>query len=188
MAIPRLTHSIELTLHTQTSIHPCSGKYATCVTRRPYHNRHSREAGSSLSCPSRQAQIMARQGVLIDRATLAFWVGYAAAEIAPVVRRLKEIVLSSARIFADETTVKVLDPGHGKTKQGYFWVAARDDRACGGADPPAVPCPRSWHLLRRCHVPPYRPSVWIPGEDINRIAGRARFLGGNRMASGTFPP
>jgi transposase len=86
----------------------------------------------------RQAQIMARQGVLIDRATLAFWVGYGAAEMVPVVRRLKEIVLSSARIFADETTMKVLDPGRGHTKQGYFWVAARDDRACGSADPPAV--------------------------------------------------
>ena len=86
----------------------------------------------------RQAQIMARQGVMIDRATLAFWAGYAAAEMAPVVRRLKEIVLSSTRIFADETTIKILDPGRGKTKQGYFWVATRDDRACGGADPPAV--------------------------------------------------
>jgi transposase len=86
----------------------------------------------------RQAQIMARQGVLIDRATLAFWVGYGAAEIMPVVRRLKEIVLSSTRIFADETTMRVLDHGRGRTKQGYFWVAARDDRACGGAGPPAV--------------------------------------------------
>jgi transposase len=86
----------------------------------------------------RQAQIMARQGVLIDRATLAFWVGYGAAEIAPVVRRLKEIVLSSTRIFADETTIRVLDPGRGHTKQAYFWVAARDDRTWGGADPPAV--------------------------------------------------
>jgi transposase len=61
----------------------------------------------------RQAQIMARQGVLINRATLAFWVGYGAAEIAPVVRLLKEIMLSSARIFADETTMRVLDPGRG---------------------------------------------------------------------------
>ncbi len=86
----------------------------------------------------RQAQIMARQGVLIDRTTLAFWVGYGAAEIVPVVRRLKEIVLSSTRIFADETTMKVLDPGRGRTKQGYFWVAARDDRACGSTEPPAV--------------------------------------------------
>lgn len=86
----------------------------------------------------RQAQIMARQGVELDRSTLAFWVGYAATEIAPVVSRLKEILLSSARVFADETTVPVLDPGRGRTKTGYFWAVARDDRPWGGADPPAV--------------------------------------------------
>ncbi len=86
----------------------------------------------------RQAQMMARQGVLIDRSTLAFWMGYAAAEVAPVVTRLREIVLASARIFADETVVPVLDPGRGRTKQGYFWAIARDDRPWGGTDPPAV--------------------------------------------------
>jgi len=75
----------------------------------------------------RQAQIMARQGVELERSTLAFWVGYAAAEIAPVVSRLKEILLSSARVFADETTVPVLDPGRGRAKTGYFWTVARDD-------------------------------------------------------------
>jgi transposase len=56
----------------------------------------------------RQAQIMARQGVALDRSTLAFWVGYAAAEVAPVVARLREILLASARLFADETVVPVL--------------------------------------------------------------------------------
>ena len=66
----------------------------------------------------RQAQILARQGVLLDRATLAFWMGYAAAEIAPVVARLREMMLGSARVFADETVVPVLDPGRGRTKQG----------------------------------------------------------------------
>ena len=86
----------------------------------------------------RQAQMMTRQGVEIDRSTLAFWVGYAAAEIAPVARRLKEIVLGSARLFADETVVPVLDPGRGRTRQGYFWTIARDDRPWGGPDPPAV--------------------------------------------------
>lgn len=86
----------------------------------------------------RQVQIMGRQGVVLDRSTLAFWVGYAAAEVAPVVARLRELVLGSARIFADETVVPVLDPGRGKTKQGYFWAVARDDRPWGGADPPAV--------------------------------------------------
>lgn len=86
----------------------------------------------------RQAQIWARQGLDLDRSTLASWAGTAAAEIAPVVRRLKEIVLGSARVFADETVVPVLDPGRGRTKQGYFWAVARDDRPWGGADPPAV--------------------------------------------------
>jgi transposase len=86
----------------------------------------------------RQAQMMARQGVLLDRSTLAHWVGYAAAEVTPVVARLRDMVLASARVFADETVVPVLDPGRGRTKQGYFWAIARDDRPWGGTDPPAV--------------------------------------------------
>jgi transposase len=68
----------------------------------------------------RQAQIMARQGVLLDRSTLAFWVGYAAAEVAPVVARLRAILLASARLFADETVVPVLDPGRGRTQAGLL--------------------------------------------------------------------
>jgi transposase len=86
----------------------------------------------------RQAQMMGRQGVMLDRSTLASWMGYAAAEVAPVVTRLQEMVLASERVFADETVVPVLDPGRGRTKQGYFWAIARDDRAWGGSDPPAV--------------------------------------------------
>ena len=70
----------------------------------------------------RQAQMMAWQGVIIERSTLSFWRGYAAAEIAPVVARLREMLLASTRIFADETVVPVLDPGRGRTKQGYFWA------------------------------------------------------------------
>jgi transposase len=86
----------------------------------------------------RQAQILARQGVILERSTLSFWMGYAAAEAAPVVARLREMMLASARIFADETVVPVLDPGRGRTKQGYFWALARDDRPWGGSQPPAV--------------------------------------------------
>ena len=86
----------------------------------------------------RQAGILVRQGVPVDRSTLAHWVGTAAAEIEPVVRRLRGILLASARLFADETVVPVLDPGRGRTKQGYFWAIARDDRPWGGLDPPAV--------------------------------------------------
>src|SRR6201994_2576646 len=86
----------------------------------------------------RQAQILARQGVILERATLSFWLGYAAAEVAPVVARLRALLLASARIFADETVVPVLDPGRGRTKQGYFWAIGRDDRPWRGSEPPAV--------------------------------------------------
>src|SRR3954453_3191430 len=86
----------------------------------------------------RQAQILERQGVIVERSTLSFWMGYAAAEVAPVVARLREMMLASTRIFADETVVPVIDPGRGRTKQGYFWAIARDDWPSGGSQPPAV--------------------------------------------------
>ena len=86
----------------------------------------------------RQAQILARQGIEIGREVLADWTGTGALEFVPVVRRMREILLTSARLFADETTMPVLDPGRGKTKKGYAWAIARDDRPWGGADPPAV--------------------------------------------------
>jgi transposase len=86
----------------------------------------------------RQAQMLSSQGIEIDRATLAFWVGYAAAELAPLVLRLREILLGSPVIAVDETRAPVLDPGRGRTKIGYFWTIARDDRPWGGGAAPAV--------------------------------------------------
>jgi Transposase IS66 family len=55
-----------------------------------------------------------------------------------VVARLREILLSSVKLAVDETPVPVLDPGRGRTKIGYFWSMARDDRPWGSDDPPAV--------------------------------------------------
>jgi transposase len=86
----------------------------------------------------RQEKMLAMQGIEIDRSTLAFWVGYTAAELTPLYERLKESLLASARLAVDETPVPVLDPGRGRTKTGYFWSMARDDRPFGGRDPPAV--------------------------------------------------
>jgi transposase len=86
----------------------------------------------------RQAQIMKLQGFPVDRSTLAFWVGVAAAEVKPVYLRLKEILLGSGKIAVDETRAPVLDPGRGRTKTGYFWAISRDDRPWGGSDPPGV--------------------------------------------------
>jgi hypothetical protein len=86
----------------------------------------------------RQAQGFARQGIEIDRSTLAFWVGYAAAELKPVWWAMRADLLKSTKLFVDETRAPVLDPGRGKTKSGYFWALARDDRPWRGDDPPAV--------------------------------------------------
>ena len=86
----------------------------------------------------RQTQMLLAQGIDIKRAVLAFWVGYAAAELMPLYLRLRELILASAKIAIDETVVPVLDPGRGRTKKGYFWAVARDDRPWSGSDPPAV--------------------------------------------------
>jgi hypothetical protein len=86
----------------------------------------------------RQAQMLLAQGLDIKRAIMAFWVGYAAAELEPLYVRLREIILTAGKIAVDETVAPVLDPGRGCTKKGYFWAIARDDRPWGGTDPPAV--------------------------------------------------
>jgi transposase len=86
----------------------------------------------------RQAQIYARQGINLDRSTLADWVGRAAFLLRPVHERLLAMLKSSAKLFADETTAPVLDPGRGRTKTGQLWAYARDDRPWGAADPPGV--------------------------------------------------
>jgi hypothetical protein len=51
---------------------------------------------------------------------------------------MREELLRSTKLFVDETTAPVLDPGRGRTKTGYFWVLARDDRPWRGRAPPAV--------------------------------------------------
>ena len=86
----------------------------------------------------RLSQILARSGIDIQRSTLADWVGTAAFHLAPVVDRLSEHLKGSGKLFMDETTAPVLDPGRGKTKTGYLWALARDDRGWGGEDPPGV--------------------------------------------------
>jgi transposase len=86
----------------------------------------------------RQAQIYARQGVPLDRSTLADWVGRAAFLLRPVHERLLASLKQSPKLFADETTAPVLDPGRGRTKTGQLWAYARDDRPWGGTDPPGV--------------------------------------------------
>jgi len=86
----------------------------------------------------RQSQILARWGIDIHRSTLADWVGVASFHLRPVVDRLAEHLKTSTKLFMDETTAPVLDPGRGATKTGFLWAVARDDRSWGGDDPPGV--------------------------------------------------
>ena len=86
----------------------------------------------------RQSQILARDRVIIERSTLAQWVGASAAELQPLHDYLVRALKASPRLFCDETRCPVLDPGRGKTKTGFMWALARDNRPWGGNDPPAV--------------------------------------------------
>ena len=86
----------------------------------------------------RQAEMMAAQGLEIDRSTLAGWAGQAAALLDPVVSRIRDEVLKADKIHADDTPVPVLEPGRGKTATGRLWVYAADDQASGSTTPPAT--------------------------------------------------
>ena len=88
---------------------------------------------------NRQAVVMARLGVPIDRSVLADWMGRTGALIAPVVDHMAVLLKQgTTRLYVDETTAPVLDPGRGKTKTGYLWAVLRDDRGWNGPAPPGV--------------------------------------------------
>lgn len=86
----------------------------------------------------RQSRIYARQGVDIDRSTMAGWVGQGDALLDPLAAALGRYALGGAKVHADDTPVPVLDPGRGRTKTGRLWVYVRDDRPSASPDPPAV--------------------------------------------------
>ena len=70
----------------------------------------------------RRSGIYARDGVELDRSTLADWVGGSAALLRPLVDALGRHVLSGGVLHADDTTVPVLAPGTGKTRTGRLWA------------------------------------------------------------------
>jgi len=90
-------------------------------------------------CPLyRQSEIYAREGVDLDRSTLAGWVGASSELLTPLVEALRKHVLSATKIHADDTPVPVLAPGNGKTKTGRLWTYVRDERSAGENTAPAV--------------------------------------------------
>ena len=86
----------------------------------------------------RQSGIFAREGVDLNRSTLAGWVAGGSRLMAPLVEAVGRYVTGAEKVHADDTPVPVLDPGRGKTKTGRLWTYVRDDRPAGGEAPPAV--------------------------------------------------
>ena len=88
----------------------------------------------------RQAEIYARQGIDLDRSTMARWVGACGALVRPLVDALQRYVLAPGKVHTDDTTMPVLVPGNGQTKTARMWVYARDDRRSGSA----AAAPAAW--------------------------------------------
>jgi transposase len=86
----------------------------------------------------RQVQILERDGLRLDRATLSDWMGRTAWWLKPLWELLLTSVLSSPKLFCDDTRLPVLAPGKGRTRIGYLWGVARDDSPWQGDLAPAV--------------------------------------------------
>jgi len=85
----------------------------------------------------RQSQIFEREGLDLDRSTLADWVGKSTALLEPLAEAIGRHVLAGQAIFADDTPVKMLAPGTGKTATVRLWAYGRDERPWGSDVPPA---------------------------------------------------
>jgi len=104
----------------------------------------------------RQSEMYRREGVELERSTLADWVGAASRLVEPLVEALRRYVMGAGKLHADETPVPVLAPGQGKTKTGRLWTYVRDDRPAGAKAAPAVwfsysPDRRGEHPQRHLH-------------------------------------
>jgi transposase len=86
----------------------------------------------------RQSQIYEREGIELSRSTMAGWVSQCARLLSPIVEGIRSSIFASDQIHGDDTPVKVLAPGLGKTKTGRLWTYVRDGRPHGNTTPPAV--------------------------------------------------
>ena len=86
----------------------------------------------------RQSGIYARDGIELERSTLADWVGRSVALLDPLIEALRRYVLASDVLHGDDTPVPVLSPGLGRTRTGRLWVYARDGRPAASDQAPAA--------------------------------------------------
>jgi transposase len=76
-----------------------------------------------------EAIYWSRHEVWLPRQTLAEWMGLGAEWLKPIYRQIREDALEGGYVQIDETPIRYLEPGHGKTKTGYLWTygAPRED-------------------------------------------------------------
>ena len=86
----------------------------------------------------RQSEMYAREGIELDRALMADWMGKVVFLLTPLAEAIGRHIRAGEVFHADDTTVPVLSPGLGKTATGRLWVIVRDERPWGSSVPPAV--------------------------------------------------
>lgn len=86
----------------------------------------------------RQSQIFEREGIDLERSTLADWFDRSTALLEPIAEAIGRHVLAGQAIFADDTPVRMLTPGTGKTKTARMWTYVRDERPWSGDAVPAA--------------------------------------------------
>lgn len=86
----------------------------------------------------RQSQIYAREGVMLERSTLADWVASSARLLTPLARAIGNYVLQAVKVHTDDTPTRTLGGAKGKAHLGRLWVYVRDDRASADMAPAAV--------------------------------------------------
>jgi transposase len=75
----------------------------------------------------RQEDIFARHGLEIPRSTQCGWQATVAGLLEPLYKRMVALTLLSGKVHTDDTPIRVLDPGRGKTREARFWVYCGDD-------------------------------------------------------------
>ena len=86
----------------------------------------------------RLSKMFEREGVEIDRMVMVDWMGHLAWWIDPIAEMIAQHVMASPVIHADDTPIKVLSPGRGRTITGRFWNYVVDERPWGGRRAPAA--------------------------------------------------
>lgn len=128
----------------------------------------------------RQSKIYAREGIDLDRSTMADWVGKATALLEPLADAIGRHVRQGPVLFADDTPVKMLSPGNKRTKTARAWAYVRDERPWNG---PAPPC--AWYQFtidRKGHHPVSHLSGYKGWVHADGYAGFKGVFGQNKAS------